>query len=93
MLSEEERERIRRAYHLDHKSVSQIAQETRHCRQTVMNVIEAVPRKPYELKAGRPGPTFQPFQKRVEELLLQNESLPSKQHYTASPYQFGKNIR
>jgi transposase len=82
MLSEDERERIRRAYYIDHLQVSHIARETGHCRQTVQNVIEALPRKPYQLREGRPGPRFKSFQKRVEELLVENESLPPKQHYT-----------
>jgi transposase len=82
MLSEDERERMRRAYYIDHLKVSQIARETGHCRETVKNVIEALPRKPYQLREGRPGPRFKPFQKRVEELLVQNESLPPKQRYT-----------
>lgn len=82
MLSEDERERMRRAYYIDHLKVSQIAQETGHCRQTVQNVIEALPRKPYQLRDGRPSPRFKPFQKRVEELLAENESLPPKQRYT-----------
>ncbi len=72
MLSEDERERMRRAYYIDHLKVSQIARETGHCRQTVKDVIEAVPRKPYQLRDGRPGPRFQPFQKRLEELLAEN---------------------
>jgi predicted GNAT superfamily acetyltransferase len=49
MLSEDERERMRRAYYIDHLKVSQIARDTGHCRQTVKDVIEAVPRKSYQL--------------------------------------------
>jgi transposase len=82
MLSEEEREQIRRAYYIDHLKVAQIARETGHCRQTIQNVIEDVPRKPYQLREGRPSPVFKPFQHRVEELLAHNDSLPPKQRYT-----------
>jgi len=82
MLSEDERERMRRAYYIDHLKVSQIARDMGHCRQTVKDVLEAVPRKAYQLRDGRPGPRFQPFQKRVEELLAENEALPPKQRYT-----------
>ena len=82
MLSEDEHERMRRAYYIDHLTVSQIARDTGHCRQTVKNVIEAVPRKSYQLRDGRPGPRFQPFQKRLEELLAENETFPPKQRYT-----------
>jgi transposase len=83
MLSDTERERIRRAYYLDHQSVSHIAQETGHCRETVNNVIEALPRKPYHLSRPRRSTVFKPFQARVEELLAQNDLLPPKQRYTA----------
>lgn len=82
MLTEEERESIRRAYYLDHQPVAQIARTAGHCRQTVQRAIEAVPHKPYQMKTARPSPKFQPFQKRVEALLAQNATLPPKQRYT-----------
>lgn len=40
MLSEDEREGMRRAYSIDHLKVSQIARGTGHCRQTVKDVDE-----------------------------------------------------
>jgi hypothetical protein len=71
-----------RAYYIDHLKVSQTARETGHCRQTVKNVLEAIPRKPYQLRDERPGTKFKPFQKLVEELLPKIETLPPKQRYT-----------
>lgn len=82
MLAEEECERIRRAYYLDHQSVVRIARETNHCRQTIHRALEPLPRKPYQMKRERPAPTFKPFQQRVEDLLAQNATLPPKQRYT-----------
>jgi transposase len=82
MLAEEERERIRRAYHLDHQRVAQIARDTGHCRQTIQQALDARPRKPYQMKRERSAPTFKPFQPRVEALLQQNAHLPPKQRYT-----------
>lgn len=83
MLSEDERERIRRAYYLEHHNLSQIAKETGHCRETVKNVVEAVPRKPYQLSHPRRSMVFAPFQPRVDGYLAQNEHLPPKQRFTA----------
>ncbi len=82
MLIPEERERMRRAYYLDHQRIAQIARETQHTRSTVRRAIEAVPRKPYQMKVARPAPIFKPFQPRVEALLKQNDALPPKQRYT-----------
>jgi transposase len=82
MLAEEERERIRRAYYLDHQRIAQIVRDTGHCRQTVQRAIEDSPRKLYQMKVKRAAPKFKPFQAHVEQLLRQNESLPPKQRYT-----------
>ena len=51
MPTEEERERIRQAYYLDHQRVAQIARDTGHCRQTVQRAIDASPRKPSQRRA------------------------------------------
>jgi transposase len=83
MLPEEEREQIRRAYHIEKKSIRQIARETGHCREAIRNSLVSGSPKHYQLAAAKPGPVFQPFQVRVEELLAQNDSLPRKQQYTS----------
>jgi hypothetical protein len=41
-LSQEELERIRRAYHIEHKSIRTIAKEFRHSRTTVSKTGEAI---------------------------------------------------
>lgn len=82
MLPDDERERVRRAYYIDHQSISQIAKETHHCRDTIRKALMDQPRKPYQIREERPGPRFKPFQKRVERLLEDNELLPPKQRYT-----------
>ena len=82
MLPDDERERVRRAYYIDHQTISHIAQETHHCRDTIRKALVDLPRKAYQLREERPGPRFKPFQKRVEELLSQNDLLPPKQRYT-----------
>jgi len=83
MLPPEDRERIRRAYYIDKKSLRQIATEEGHCRATIQRAVSNSPPKAYQLKEARPAPLFRPFQPRVEELLVQNDTLPRKQHYTA----------
>lgn len=53
MLPDDERERVRRAYYIDHQSISQIAKETHHCRDTIRNALADVPRKAYQLRETR----------------------------------------
>ncbi len=83
MLPPDDRERIRRAYHLDKKSMRQIATEEGRSRETIRRAISNSPPKSYQLQAARPAPLFRPFQARVEELLAHNDALPRKQRYTA----------
>jgi transposase len=82
MFPDDVREHIRRAYYIDHQTISQIAKDTHHCCDAVRNALADQPRKSYHLREERVGPRFQPFQKRVEDLLVENELLPSKQRYT-----------
>ena len=84
MLPEEKRERMRRAYHLEKKSLRQIAREEHCSRETVKKTVFDLPQKSYQLT--QPKPTFvfgQPFQARVEALLTQNDQLPRKQRYSS----------
>lgn len=83
MLSETDRERIRRAFHLEKKSIRQIAKEEGYSRDTIRGAISNAPLKPYQLTRKKPAPVFGPYQLRVEALLHQNERLPHKQRYTA----------
>ena len=53
MLAEAERERIRRAYYLQHQRVAQIDRDTGHCWQTAQRALDASPRKPYRQKQGK----------------------------------------
>jgi transposase len=82
-LSVEEQERIRRAYHLEHKSIRTIAKEFRHSRTTVSKAIAEDTKKPQQATNIRQTPVFGPHQSRVEELLRLNEHMPRKQHYTS----------
>ena len=83
MVPPDERERIRRAYYIEKKSIGRIAQEEGHCRETIRKALAAEPHTPYLMKEERPAPNFKPHQARVEDLLVQNDTLPRKQRYTA----------
>lgn len=83
MLSETDREHIRRAFHLEHKSIRQLAKEEGCSRDTIRRAISNDPLKSYQLTRKKPAPVFGPYQLRVEALLRENERLPRKQRYTA----------
>src|SRR6266849_5755697 len=85
LLPAEERERIRRAYHVERKGIRQIARETGHCRDAIRRAIDGSPPETTvsQYPESRPSPIFGPFQSRIDALLTQNEQLPRKQHYTS----------
>ncbi len=82
-ISEEERERLRRAHHLEGKSIRQLARETGHSRDAIGKIVAERPCLPEPKKSPRSSPVFGPYQARVEELLKENERLPRKQRYTS----------
>jgi len=55
MLNESAYERIRRAYHIEKKSINQIAQEEEYNRQTITKIINQASPKPYQLTNPRLG--------------------------------------
>ncbi len=83
MKTMENREAIRRAYYLEHKSIRQIAREQHHSLRTVAKAIQEAESQPYRKTTPRPAPMLGSFYHRVEELLTQNDQLPKKQRYTA----------
>jgi transposase len=82
MIKVEERERIRRAYYVEEKSIRQIARELHHSRDTVKKAIESAEPATYTLKKPRPAPVLGPHKARIDELLEENERLPRKQRRT-----------
>jgi transposase len=83
MLNETDREKIRRAFYLDRKSIRQLAKEERRGRRTIRRVLSSSVASPGPRTRLQPAPVFGPYQRRVEVLLSQNEQLPSKQRYTS----------
>jgi len=82
MIKVEERERIRRAYYVEEKSIRQIARELHHSRATVRKAILAAEPAGYKLKKPRPAPVLGPYKEQINELLEENERLPKKQRRT-----------
>lgn len=82
MISVEEREKIRRLYFLENKSIRQIAQEVNRSRFAVRKAIASAEKGSYTLKGPRPAPVLGPYKARINELLAENEHLPRKQRYT-----------
>ncbi len=82
MLKVEVRERIRRAYHVEGKSMRQIEREYHHSRHTIKKALESAESESYTLKRSRPAPVLGPYKTQIDELLRKNENLPPKQRYT-----------
>ena len=83
MIKVEEKERIRRAYYVEKKSVRQIARELNYARQTVRKAIRSAEPERYKLKQARPAPVLGPYKERIKELLAESETMPRKQRYTS----------
>jgi len=82
MISVEDREKIRRAYFIEQKSLRQIASELHVSRKTIAKALASAEADVYTLKAPRPAPILGPYKARIDELLAENEKLPLKQRYT-----------
>ena len=83
MISVEDREKIRRAYFVESKSLRQIAKELHVARKTVRKAIDSAEAETYTLAAPRAAPLLGPYKQRIEELLAENEQAPPKQRYTS----------
>jgi transposase len=82
MISVEQREKIRRAYFVEEKSIRQIARELKCSRPTVRKAIGSPEPAEYTLTVSRPAPVLGPYKERIKELLAENQRLPRKQRYT-----------
>lgn len=78
MISLEDREAIRRAYHVEDKSIRDIARTFRCSRDTVRKAIASAGPATYAMAAPRPSPRLDPFKARIDELLSQGERMPRK---------------
>ena len=82
MISVEQREKIRRAYFVEEKSIRQIARDLKCSRPTVRKAIGSPEPTEYTLSMSRPAPVLGPYKERIKELLAENQRLPRKQRYT-----------
>jgi transposase len=82
MISVEQREKIRRAYFVEEKTIRQIARELKCSRPSVRKAIASPEPAAYTLTVQRPAPVLGPYKERIKELLAENERLPRKQRYT-----------
>jgi transposase len=82
MISVNDRECIRRAYFVEHKSIREIAKELGHSRKTVRKALEAAEASSYTLQEQRPAPILGSYKELIDRLLDQNQKMPRKQRYT-----------
>jgi len=83
MISVEDRELIRRAYFIEHKSLRQIARELHVARKTIGKALAAAEAESYKLNFPRTAPILGPYKPQIEALLVENKRLPAKQRYTS----------
>jgi transposase len=83
MITVDDHEQIRRAYFIEQKSKRQIARELQHSRSLVDRALASSGAPVYHLTEPRAAPVLGPFKTRIDELLVENETLPRKQRYTS----------
>ncbi|HQU58563.1 MAG TPA: IS21 family transposase [Saprospiraceae bacterium] len=82
MITVIDRERIRRAYYIEGKSMRQIERELHHSYWTIRKALASAETKPYMLSEPKPAPKLGPFKAKVDKLLEEESGLPRKQRYT-----------
>lgn len=83
MLEVEDREEIRRAYHVEEKKIREISRELGYARQTIRKAIAEADGKKETKKRERKAPVLGPYKERIAELYAESERQPRKQRYTA----------
>ena len=83
MLTVKEWEEIRRAYHVEEKSIREIARETGRARRTIRRMVELAEPPGYR-RPGKQAHKLGPYKEQIQKLLAQNQSLPRKQRWTAA---------
>lgn len=83
MVKVDEKERIRRAYFLQRKSIRQIAREYHHARRTVRKAIYDPAPPHYTRVVSVAKPVLGPFTAIIERWLDEDLSSPKKQRHTA----------
>lgn len=82
MITVIDRERIRRAYYVEGKSMRQIEREMHHGYWTIRKALDSAEHQPYTLRKPKPAPKLGPYKKKIDELLAKERQLPPKQRYS-----------
>jgi transposase len=83
MITVNEKEQIRRAYHIEGKSIRQIQRETGHHRETIRKALEDGSVPQYTLQRPRQSPVLDLVKPIIDRWLAEDEGRPRKQRHTA----------
>jgi transposase len=83
MIQVDEKERIRRAYHIDGWSKRRIEEEMHHSRRTINKALDAAGEPVYQLHQPRPAPIMGPYQEIIDDWLRTDQQHRPKQRHTA----------
>ncbi len=83
MLTVKEWEQMRRAFHLEGKSINEIAQETGRAWRTVKKMVESSTPPRYRQKQQREARKLGPYKAQIKKMLAENKTLPRKQRWTS----------
>jgi transposase len=83
MLSVDQHAQIRQLFFLEHLSARKIATRLGISRNSVAKALANEQAQTYTLQQPRPKPKLANYQARVDQLLLENATLPKKQRYTS----------
>lgn len=83
MISVGDREQIRRAYFVEHKSIRRIAAELGHSRDTVNKALRSAEGATYRLREPRTAPVLGAYKARIDTLLAEEAQMPAKQRFTS----------
>ncbi len=82
MITVIDRERIRRAYHIEGKSMRQIERELHHSYWTIRKALNSAEYQPYTLSKAKQAPKLGAYKEKINALIAEEASLPRKQRYT-----------
>lgn len=83
MVTMQEWEQIRRAYHIENKTISEIMNETGRSYRTVVKHIESETPPKYERHKPYRAWKLGAYKERIQGMLADNKRLPRKQRWTA----------
>jgi len=76
MITVIDRERIRRAYYVEGKSMRQIEREMHHSYWTIRKALDSAEHQPYTLRKPKPAPKLGPYKTKIDALLAKERQLP-----------------